>query len=229
MTRRDFAALVAASPVWGVPSFTDELWTLAKPVFDKTLAHPFLRGLADGTLAKEKFKFYMVQDALYLDRFAKALNLLASKAPREDWALFFGDGAKAAIEEARRLHANYFTSAELAAARIAPTNAAYTNHIFATVYRGGFEDGVAAVLPCYWIYWEVGRALKKAAKAGAPYQKWIDTYSDPAFGAAIDRILAITNSVGRESKDFRDLFLMSVRYEYQFWDMAWREETWQPR
>jgi thiaminase (transcriptional activator TenA) len=230
MRRRE---LLAALP-FGIafadgPKFTHELWTLARPVYEKTLAHPFLKGIGDGSLDMRKFRFYMLQDAIYLGLYSKALSFLATKAPQEEWALFFHRGAMSCIQVERKLHETYFKPEEQAAAKIAPTCAAYTNHLLATVQMGSFAEGLAAVTPCYWIYWEVGKELKRRGSRSGDYQRWIDQYASEDFGGAVRQVLGMIDALTAFDRDrFRELFLRSVRYEYQFWDMAWREETWQP-
>jgi thiaminase/transcriptional activator TenA len=118
---------------------------------------------------------------------------------------------------------------------MAPTNVAYVNHMIATAAQGNFAEGVAAVLPCYWIYWEVGRELEKrgAKSPDAEYQRWIDQYSSDAFGSSVTKIRAIMDAeAGRlspaERAKVKGIFLRGVRYEYMFWDMAWRQEQWAP-
>ncbi len=208
-------------------AYTARLWQLAEPVFQQTMAHPFLTGLADGSLPMEKFRFYMIQDALYLTRYAKALNVLASKAPQEDWGLFFTRGAIECIETERKLHEGFFERQDLVRAVPAPTNAAYTNHLLATVYEGSFTDGLAAVTPCYWIYAKAGKRLKRQGSKMAAYQRWIDQYAGEDFSTAVRQVLEMINrSMPVDRERFERLFMRSVRYEYLFWDMAWRLEQW---
>lgn len=231
MTRREFAAALYAARLASANSkFTDSLWAEAKPIYQKTLAHPFLTGLADGTLPMEKFRFYMLQDALYLRQYSKALSALAAKAPREDWALFFNRGAIECIETERKLHESYFSAEDLKHAQPAPTTVAYTNHLLTSVHTGAFADGLSAVTPCYWIYAEVGKELKKRGSRHNAYQKWIDQYAGEDFTAAVGTVLGMINSLNAyDPARFRELFMRSVRYEYLFWDMAWRLEKWEPK
>jgi thiaminase/transcriptional activator TenA len=232
-SRRSFLAFLAAVPVAASddPRFTNELWAAIEAIYQKTLAHPFLKGLADGTLPHAKFEFYLKQDALYLGAFAQTLNLIAAKSPREDWANTLAQHAIDSIKEKQNLHETILKGAT--ATRMAPANYAYTNHLLANAQRGTFAEGMAAVLPCYWIYLEVGKELKKRGSKNADYQRWIDNYSDPAYGTSVLAVLRMLNSEAnhlapREKARCKDLFVTSTRYEYQFWDMAWRLEEWQP-
>jgi thiaminase/transcriptional activator TenA len=216
----------------GDPRYTDELWAAIESIYQKTLRHPFLTGLADGTLPRERFTFYLQQDARYLTAFAQALNVLSSKAPREDWMVTLNRHATDAIQAEKSLHDSLLKGVPRAE-QMAPTNYAYTNHLLAAVERRTFLEGLCAMLPCYWIYWEVGKELKKRGSKNADYQRWIDQYSDPSYNATVQQVLAMANSeADRASVVTRQsgiqLFVVSSRYEYQFWDMAWRQEQWTP-
>lgn len=232
MRRRELLALPLAWGALGRASaagkYTDKLWQQALPLYRKMLAHPFLTGLADGTLPMEKFRYYMLQDAIYLGRYAKALNVVAAKAPTQEISQFFSEGAIGCIKEERQMHAQYFSAAELKAARMAPTCAAYTNHMLAVAHQGTFADGVAAVTPCYWIYAEVGRELIKRGSKNKDYQQWINQYGGESYGVTVKRELAVVDGLTHfDAASFEEHFMASVRYEYLFWDMAWRLEKWE--
>jgi thiaminase/transcriptional activator TenA len=219
-------------------AFTDELWSEIRPLYANTLEHRFLKGLADGSLPRSRFQFYLVQDAHYLRTFAKTLSVLAAKSPREDWSITLNTHAISALQAERELHegllGSYGISAERAAnTPIAPTTYAYMNHLLAVAYEKPFREGLAAVLPCYWIYWEVGKELQKAGSPAADYQRWIDQYASQEFGHAVEQVLAMMNAEAenldaRTREVLKELFQTSARYEWMFWDMAWREEKWPP-
>ena len=233
MRRREFLALAggALSLRASDARFTDELWAAIETIFQKTLRHPFLAGLEDGTLPRAKFDFYLAQDSLYLTAFAQALGVLSSKAPNDQWRETLAQHAIDAIRGERELHEKLLKGKR--AEKMAPSNAAYTNHLLASVYRLSFCEGLAAMLPCYWIYWEVGKELVKRGSKNADYQRWIDQYASSNYGDTVNLVLRMMNSeAGRVEAGVRGsakgLFVMSARYEYQFWDMAWREEVWVP-
>jgi|SRR5687768_7279766 len=219
-------------------SFTDNLWTGARTIYAETLQHPFLKGLSAGTLPKDRFQFYLLQDAQYLGAFSEALSLVADKAPREEWASMLRSHAEQAVEVERELHKSlldsYGVSKEMAArTQMAPTNYAYTNHLLVTAARGTFAEGLAALLPCYWIYWEVGKELTKRGSKNPEYKRWIDQYSSGDYGKVVKEVLAIMNAEANNlspAEQLRciDLFILGARYEYMFWDMAWRMEAWPP-
>jgi thiaminase/transcriptional activator TenA len=216
--------------------FTGELWASIGAIYTAILGHPFVRGLTDGSLPRESFRFYAVQDALYLREFARALSLAAARAPEDDWIIMFDEHAVGALRVERALHEGFFkefglTPAEVAATPLAPTNLAYTSYLLAVAYGAPYHETIAAVLPCYWIYWEVGRALERAGSADALYMRWIATYASEDFGGivrgvldAADRIATRLGAAEREA--MRRHFVTTSRYEWMFWDMGYRREAW---
>ncbi len=162
-------------------SFTSELWHGITGIYGAILAHPFVTGLADGSLPHDAFAFYVVQDALYLQRYADALALVASRAPDAAGTEMFARHAAGVIAVEQTLHGTLLASlgidpATAAAAEPAPTTLAYTSYLLAAINGGSYAEGVGAVLPCYWIYWEVGRELLRRGSPDKRYQRWIDMY-----------------------------------------------------
>ena len=217
-------------------SFTGELWEDIAGIYAAILAHPFLTGLSDGSLPAEAFAFYVVQDALYLQRYAHALAAVASRAPDTAGTEMFARHAADVITVERELHGSLLTGlgidpAAIAAAEPAPTNLAYTSYLLATVTGGSYAEAVGAVLPCYWIYWEVGKHLLGRGSPDPRYQRWIDTYGGEDFGATVRDVLAVTDALGTglgaaERARVHRHFRTTSRYEWMFWDMGYRLESW---
>ncbi|MFO1036015.1 MAG: TenA family protein [Geminicoccaceae bacterium] len=217
-------------------SFTDGMWREIAPIYARILDLPFNRALAAGTLERERFVFYMVQDAHYLGAFARALAMVAAKATDPDGQIKFAKSAHDAIIVERSLHEGFFEAfglspAEFAATSPSPTCAAYSNFLIATAAQHPYAVGVAAVLPCFQIYYEVGKHLFGIAATPNPYQKWIDTYRDEGFGDSVRAVLAIVDRAAEAASDadrhlMREAYLTAVRYEWMFWDSAWRREAW---
>ncbi len=217
-------------------SLTDELWVSIEGIYEKILDLPFIAGLTSGGLEQDAFRFYVVQDAHYLREFARALSIAAARAPREADILMFNRHAADALEVERSLHEGFFrdfglSNEAVARTPMAPTNLAYTSYLLAVAYGGSFLETLGAVLPCYWIYWEVGKALLERGSPNALYQRWIDTYGGEDFGAAVEEVLALTNRVGRDLTDgererVTGHFVITTRYEWMFWDMGYRQERW---
>jgi thiaminase (transcriptional activator TenA) len=178
----------------------------------------------------------MVQDAHYLGAFARALATAAAKATTPEAQVTFAGSAHEAIVVERALHEGFFrefaVSAErFAATRPSPTCAGYSDFLLATAYQHPFQVAAAALLPCFQIYHEVGKHLYGIAAAPNPYQRWIDTYRDEAFGEAVRRVLAHTDEAFGGSAEgdralMRESYLEAVRYEWMFWDSAYRMEVW---
>jgi thiaminase/transcriptional activator TenA len=216
--------------------FTGELWKSIESIYTAILRHPFLRGLTDGSLARASFRFYVVQDALYLRDFARALSIAAARAPQEDWIIMFNEHAAGALKVERALHESFFrefglTPADIAATPRAPTNLAYTSYLLSVAYGAPFHEALATLLPCYWIYWEVGKELERAGSPDPLYARWIGTYASDEFGGLVRSVLDVTDRTAErlqpaELDAMRRHFLATSRYEWMFWEMGYRRESW---
>ena len=217
-------------------SFSGELWQGAAGVYDAILAHPFLIGLTDGSLPHDAFAFYVVQDAIYLHRYAQALAAVASRAPTPGQTEVFARHAADAIAVEKTLHGSLLADLGIdpvsaAEAEPAPANLAYTSYLLATVSTGSYAEGVGAVLPCYWIYWEVGKELLRRGSPDPRYQRWIDMYSSEEFGDVVREVIAVTDELGPglgapERDRVHRHFRATSRYEWMFWEMGYRQEVW---
>ncbi|MEU3493111.1 thiaminase II [Kitasatospora cineracea] len=213
---------------------TDELWAAAEPTYRRILDHPFLLGLADGTLPRAAFRHFVVQDSHYLRDYARALAVCAAKAPGEDEVLAFCNDAVGAIAAEQEMHGE-FTAALGGPAdgdeAVLPTTRAYTSYLLATAYGGSFAEALGAVLPCYWIYARVGEELARRSSPEPLYAKWIAAYGDEGFQSVVRRVLDLTDRIGAElsaaeRRRVVEHFTTTSRYEWMFWDAAWRGETW---
>ncbi|MFI5528963.1 thiaminase II [Kitasatospora sp. NPDC051853] len=217
-------------------TFTEELWSAIEPIHAEILAHPFISGLTDGTLPREAFRHFVVQDSHYLRDYARALAVCAAKAPDEEGVRAFAADAVGAIAAEQEMHADFLSAfgeraEEAAAEPVLPTTRAYTSYLLATVYGGSFAEAVGAVLPCYWIYARVGEQLLASSSPDPLYAKWIATYGDEAFQSVVRRVLELTDRLGEqlapaERARVVEHFVTTSRYEWMFWDAAWRRETW---
>lgn len=217
-------------------TWKDWLWDGARDVYTAILEHPFLAGLTDGTLPESSFVHYIAQDAAYLRDYARSLSVVAAKAPSHaDTAMLSNHAADTADVELA-LHETLVPAlgidpARVAAVEVAPTTRAYTSFLLATTHGGTFAEGLSAVLPCYWIYQRVGAALVAKGSPEPRYQTWIDTYGGDEFATTVDEVLELADRVGpnlpaAEAWRTREHFHTTARYEWMFWDAAWREETW---
>jgi thiaminase (transcriptional activator TenA) len=227
------------------PRFSEQLWDSADAVYREILEHPFLRGLTDGTLPRSAFRHFVVQDSHYLRDYARALAVCAAKAPTEEDVRAFAGDAVGALAAEQGMHAEFMDvlgpgpggarggEAERGgeADGVLPTTRAYTSYLLATAYGGSFAEGLAAVLPCYWIYARVGVELLAKSSPDPLYARWIAVYGDEEFQAVVRRVLALADRVGAELSPAErrravDHFATTARYEWMFWDAAWRGESW---
>jgi thiaminase/transcriptional activator TenA len=216
--------------------FSDRLWQRTTPLREAIHALPFNVELAAGRLTRETFQFYIIQDALYLDQYARALALAGARGPDGATLRAFGHYAIEAIAVEQALHEHYLkefgvSPASLAAAEPSPDCLGYTSFLMATAYHEPWEILVAALLPCFWLYWDVGTAIARTAAVDNPYRAWIDTYADDGFGEAVRAVIAATDQAAAMTTDsIRDrmatAFIRSCQYEWLFWDGAWRRRSW---
>jgi thiaminase/transcriptional activator TenA len=214
--------------------FTAELWRDIADIFAAILAHPFVAGLADGSLPRESFEFYVKQDALFLRKYAQALTAVASKAPDPAATEMFARHAAGIVSAEMTLHQSLVAGlgidpATAATADEAPTTLAYTSYLLATTGNGSYGEGVGAVLPCYWIYWEVGKHLLKRGSPEPRYRQWIDMYSADEFGDDARAVIAVADQLSLSDPErdrVRRHFRTTSRYEWMFWDMGYRRERW---
>jgi thiaminase/transcriptional activator TenA len=220
----------------GLQSFSQALWSGIEEVYAAILEHPFIAGLSDGTLERDAFRFYVVQDAHYVREYARALSVAAARAPTEPDIAMFASHAVGAIEVERSLHESFFadfglTDEEVAATPMAPTNLAYTSYLLAVAYGSSFAEVLGALLPCYWIYWELGRQLLGRGSPDPLYRRWIETYGGEEFAAIVCAVLEFADRLGPHLSDqergrVADRFATTSRYEWMFWDMGYRQERW---
>ena len=228
---------MTASPTTApAAAFTAELWRSAEPIFAAILEHPFLRGLTDGSLPEERFHVYVKQDSLYLREYARCLALASVKAPTSHWCEMFAAHAQSALNVERSLHEAYFATwglspAEIEATVPTPTTLAYTSYLLRVAGTATFEETIGAILPCYWIYWEVGKTLVASGSPNPVYQRWIDAYASEQFASAVQRVLDAANRSTADLPEsrlalIRRHYLTASRYEWMFWDAAFRMESW---
>src|SRR5213076_2341264 len=155
--------------------------------------------LAAGGLSRERFRFYIVQDAIYLGQYARVLALAAAKAPEIATLQAFANSALGAVAVEQALHGRYLREfgvdpASVMTAEPAQDCLAYISFLLATAYQEPWEILIAALLPCFWIYWDVAQAITREAAAENPYRAWIDTYADPHFGEAVGRVIGTADA-----------------------------------
>jgi thiaminase/transcriptional activator TenA len=219
-------------------SFSDHLRQLAKSCWDAQLSHPFVVALGNGTLPERKFKYYILQDARFIGDLARVFAAGSMKAPDSESALRLAKLAEETITVERSLHENYgkrwkMTAKQMSSVPMAPTTYAYTRHMLAVAASGTAAEITVVALPCAWIYCVVGRHLLKNGSPSKdhPYRDWLMLYASPEF-AEVQRWMRKKvdqwgKTAGKEEKRrMEESFVISSRYEWMFWEMAWKEEKW---
>ncbi|GAA0298836.1 thiaminase II [Kineococcus aurantiacus] len=197
-------------------------------------ASPFLAELGAGTLDAAVFRHYLEQDAIYLSGYARALSLLAARAPDTAAATFWAQSAHGAVVVESALHADLLESGLLppapAAPVASPTTLGYVSHLVASAATDPYAVAAAAVLPCFWVYADAGRRLAAHAELvpGHPYARWVAAYDAPEFHASVERARALVDAAATAGLEeaMHEAFAVATRYEWLFWETAHRRETW---
>ncbi len=217
-------------------SFTSELWKKNADLYETIRTMPFNQELAAGTLSEDRFRHYMIQDAHYLIAFGRALAVASAKADTPDEIVQFAIGAQTAIVVERSLHKDFMeqfsvTPQIFAATPLSPATHHYTSYLMATAWGAPYPVVLAALLPCFWIYAEIGRDIIGHAAKDNRYQSWIDTYAGEEFHAAVRAVVATVDRVAANASDAtrRDMhhaYTRAAQLEWMFWDAAYRLEQW---
>ena len=216
--------------------FSESAWQRTASLREAIHSLPFNVELAAGSLSRERFQTYITQDAIYLGQFSRSLAISAAKAPDTATMQSFAQSALGAIAVEQALHGRYLRDFGIDPAGVADTEPspdclAYTTFLIASAYHDPWEVLVAALLPCFWLYWDVGCAIAQNAAAHNPYKAWIDTYADERFGEAVCAVIAITDHAAEVTTaamrtKMLAAFTRACQYEWLFWDGAYQRRTW---
>lgn len=217
--------------------FTERLRQRAAGIWNAQMEHPFVRGIGDGTLALEKFKFWLRQDYVFLIEYSRLLALAAARSPDLKTMIRFATLLKETVDTEMNLHRTYAAEFHIRPEEIeselpAPTTQGYTDFLLRVATTGDFAELAAALLPCMWAFSEIGQRLATQPKPGDErYAKWIAMYSSSEFAELAQwcRDLVDDLAAGLPERDLlkmEEAFVTSSRYEWQFWEMAWKMEKW---
>jgi thiaminase (transcriptional activator TenA) len=211
--------------------FCSKAWAQIMPIRAAIAQHPFLIALADGSLPLAAFQHYIIQDSHYLADYARVLALVAARAPDAAGRLEFSDGAKVAVQVEAALHQSFFAEYGVTSSTPpSPVCTAYSSYLIKLAATRSYEEAIAGLLPCFWIYWDVGQTMMTRTAPSNPFASWIATYRDPAFGAATARVRAIVDAAAIATPAaypaMLEAFETAARFEWMFWDGAWRRESW---
>lgn len=215
---------------------TQRLYEAARPIWEACHAHPFVTGIGDGTLEVEKFRYFLLQDYLYLFDYARVFAWGVVKARSPELMRFFSANVDAILGGEMKIHRAYMarlgiTEEQVFAVRPALPNLSYTNYMLSAAAAGGPAEIVAAILACSWSYAEIGTRL--AARPGALehpfYGEWVQGYSSEEYQetnrALVERMDALAAGCSEEEyRRLEEIFVACSRYELGFWEMAWTLE-----
>ena len=218
-------------------SFSRSLKAKASKVWEEGYNHPFLQELGKGTLDKEKFKFYLLQDYLYLIQYAKVFAIATVKSDTEELMTNFSTSQFLILAKEMDIHREYMasfgvTQEELLSAKPSLYNIAYTANMLAFGQTGGLAEILAVIFPCAWTYADYAKRLKKQyadCLEGNFYKTWIDSYASDDFSdsfewfyEALDNL--VSNMTDKQREKITEIFISSVEFEYLFWDMAYKRQ-----
>ncbi|MEK8127585.1 thiaminase II [Paenibacillus filicis] len=217
-------------------TFSAELREAVRDSWEASFRHPFVQGIADGTLPLDSFRHYVLNDAYYLSQFARVQALGAAKAHDLPTVSRMAVHAQSTYEAELSLHEKFskllgITEEEREAFEPAPTSYAYSSHMLRAAYSGSLGDIIAAILPCYWLYYEIGEQLQHCTPEEPIYREWIAAYGGDWFRVLVEEQINRLNELAAQAGEadrarMRQHFILSSRYEYMFWDMAYRKEAW---
>jgi thiaminase/transcriptional activator TenA len=212
--------------------WSEKTWKAITPVYREIEMLPFITELMNGTLEKEKFLFYIRQDAMYISDFGKILTAIATKLTKSAHIEAFIGFAGESIAAESALHQSYYSEFDGSKPlKQSPACLLYTSYLYRQL-SAPVEIMAAAVLPCFWIYKEVGDyILANRSKENNPYQAWIDMYSSEEFARSVEKAIRICDELADQCTDeqqqaMTDVFVACSKFEWMFWDSAYRLEQW---
>ena len=212
---------------------TDRLYASAKEIWEGYHTHPFVTGIGDGTLPIEKFRYFMLQDYLYLYEYSRLFALGVVKADSHELMRTFAAMTESTLNGEMKTHQSYMarlgiTEAEVAQAKTALVNSSYTNYMLSVGFSGGVLDILVAVLSCAWSYKLIGEKLARIPGAITHpfYGEWIQSYVSDSYAAIVQENIDLVNLYGKDISEetyrhLEDIFIRCSCYEGQFWEMSW--------
>lgn len=201
-------------------------------IFESITQHPFIRELLDGTLDEEIFRFYINQDSLYLAQYKRVLSVVGIKCTHDDDIQFYLDAATGIIHVEEVLHKTFLKDIKLNP-EPSPACELYVSYLSRMTANENLEVGMAAVLPCFTIYKDVGDYIleNQDSSRDNKYQSWIDTYGGDAFAESVQKAINITDKYAEQANSetlarMEEAYIKSSKLEWMFWDSAYQKEQW---
>ena len=222
-------------------SITERMRAAASEVWDGLHGHPFIRELAEGALPLEKFRYFVEQDDLFLEDYARCLAIGVSKARDDREIRWFATDLRTVLEAEllsnQRLLARVIELGAVdrgGSSGPAPATVGYTSYLQVVATRGGLLELATALLPCAWSYIEIATRLAEETSSDHPvYAEWIAYFASPENVALVeemrsdvDRLAEVERVDGARRADLERIFATSSRLERMFWDMAYELQRW---
>ena len=211
--------------------WSDKAWQATEKIYNEIIILPFIKDLMNGVLSDERFNFYLVQDALYLNDYSKLLMNIAVKLQKPEHIEAFLKFAEDGIAVERALHASFLKGYIPSKSEMTPTCKLYTSYLISSLTHPRVEISLAAALPCFWIYQKVGEYIYANSKENNKFQNWINAYSEEAFLISVQKAIEICNEVVADcnenlQQEMTDAFVWASKMEWMFWDSAYKLEKW---
>jgi len=208
---------------------SEKMWNNTSSIRQSIIEHPFNQELMHGTLADERFAFYIKQDSLFLKGFAKSLASIASRSENSTHIEIFLTFAKNTIVGEHTIIANYLGSEISPSTQMSPACLSFTNFLSRTCSLEPIEVAIAAVLPCFWIYQQVGQHIHRSSIPLNPFGKWINTYANEKFADDVATVITIFDEAAENSTPYirdkmEEAFYESAMLEWHFWNDAYAME-----
>ena len=212
---------------------TQRLLNATKDIWKAYNEHPFVMGIQDGTLARDKFRYYIMQDFIYLKDYAKVYALGVAKAKSMESANLFGKYIGVMNGELD-VHRGYIgrigvTQEEIDAMKPSLDNLSYTSYMMRIAYDEGEVEILTAVLSCAYSYEVIAKKIieNRPESVDDPfYGDWIRGYASDEYAAGnailmdtLDRLSS--HYTDAQLEHLEDIFVACSRYELAFWQMAW--------
>jgi thiaminase/transcriptional activator TenA len=203
-------------------TISTDLWQSNQDLAQACLEHPFVQGIATGTLDRVKFAYYVGQDAFFLEAFARAYSLAAAKAP--DWQGFevFHALAGGVLEELR-LHKGYAAEWSIDLGNVEPAAATrrYTDFLMATAWGSDASLITVAMTPCMRLYAFLGQQLAHSGIPDHQYADWIGTYSHQEFEKLAQKLESLTDQYTKITASVKSIYRYAMLCERDFFQAAW--------
>lgn len=216
--------------------FSETLREATKKSWELSINHPFVKGIVRGDLPLEIFKNYILQDIYYLKHYGKVHAFAAAHSDDFHVSAMLAEKAKKTAEAELTVHKEHaeilrITDVEIENFKPAPTAYAYTSHLYRSALSGSLAQIVAAMLPCYWLYADIGLTYKEAKPKEDIYQNWLNIYSSDWFQESTQEMIDLLDKLAEKASEsekakIKEQFIIAKEYELAFWEMSYTFETW---